>query len=195
MSLMVRLKAETSIAHDRIEDEVGLAGRLASKDAYRGLVERFYGFHRVWEPEAAAALADEAFFGPRRKTAFLERDLLSLGLTHRAIAALPRCRSSLVPPSRAAALGALYVLEGSTLGGALIAREVERSLGLTAGTGCAYFRAYGRETAAMWRALGAHLEANVPPGRDDEVVAGARAAFERLRVWLAPVPDGVAVAA
>ncbi len=63
--------------------EVGLAGRLASKDAYRGLVERFYGFHRVWEPEAAAALADEAFFGPRAAPVAGHAGVLADRLTQR----------------------------------------------------------------------------------------------------------------
>ncbi len=183
MSLMLRLKAETSAAHDRIEAEVGLAERMTSPDGYRRLVARFHGFHRVFEPEAATALADDAFFGPRRKLDLLERDLAALGLRAAEIEALPRCRSLPAPPTPAAALGALYVVEGSTLGGALIARDVERVLGLTPETGCAYFRAYGRETAAMWRAFCQHVETSGEPA--DEVVAGALATFERLRAWLA----------
>ena len=43
-------------------------------------------------------------------------------------------------------LGAMYVMEGSTLGGQLIARHVELVLGLTAGQGNAHFRGHNERT-------------------------------------------------
>jgi heme oxygenase (biliverdin-IX-beta and delta-forming) len=53
-----------------------------------------------------------------------------------------------VPEMTSAAdlLGAMYVMEGSTLGGQLIARHVELVLGLTAGQGNAHFRGHNERT-------------------------------------------------
>ena len=44
---------------------------------YVALLQRFYGFHRCWEPEVATLLEDELpqFFAPRRKLPNLEADL------------------------------------------------------------------------------------------------------------------------
>ena len=55
------------------------------------------------------------------------------------------------PERQAAFLGVIYVLEGSTLGGRLIARHVEPTLGLTDGHGSSYFRGHGEATGALWR--------------------------------------------
>jgi heme oxygenase len=51
-------------------------------------------------------------------------DLATLGLDDGAIAALPRCTSLPQPSSAAGLLGCLYVREGATLGGAVLAARV-----------------------------------------------------------------------
>ncbi|MFL5200662.1 MAG: biliverdin-producing heme oxygenase, partial [Microvirga sp.] len=58
MTLLERLKVETRQAHDRIEAAIDLERRIASRDAYRDLLARFYGFHKAWESEAAAMAPD-----------------------------------------------------------------------------------------------------------------------------------------
>ena len=62
MTLFDRLKVETGPAHERIEREIHLPERLRSREAYRGFLKRFYGFHIVWEAEAQRGLADPGFF-------------------------------------------------------------------------------------------------------------------------------------
>jgi heme oxygenase len=48
-------------------------------------------------------------------------------------------------------LGTMYVMEGSTLGGQLIARHVEVALHLGDGQGSSYFRGHGSQTGPMWK--------------------------------------------
>ena len=57
MTLLERLKIETRPAHDRIEAAIDLDRRIASRNAYRDLLIRFYGFHKAWESDAAEARA------------------------------------------------------------------------------------------------------------------------------------------
>ena len=182
--LLDRLRAETRLAHDRIEHDLKLAERTASRSLYRALVTRFYGFHAAWEAGAEAVIGDPDLFRGRRKIPLLLKDLRALGATADEIAALPRCRQLVPMPTRAAALGAMYVVEGSTLGGSVIAHLVERELGLGAETGCAYFRSYGREVGRMWKAFKTHLVAASGPADDDLIVAAANDTFECLRLWL-----------
>jgi heme oxygenase (biliverdin-IX-beta and delta-forming) len=188
MTLLERLKIETRPAHDSIERALDVERRMASREAYKDLLIRFHGFHSAWEDAAGAVAPDPAFFRQRCKTALLAKDLKALGMKADEIAALPRCHPLMPLPAPAAALGSMYVVEGSTLGGAIIARGVERALGLTVDTGCAYFRSYGRETAFMWRSFGAMLLAASSPEADDLIVDSARRTFDVMHDWLCEIP-------
>lgn len=179
-----RLRAETRAAHEAVERAVDWERRTATRAGYRALLARLHGFHAVWEPTAAAALADDAFFAPRRKLPLLEADLRHLGMQAAEVAALPRCVPGPPMATRAEVLGALYVVEGSTLGGQLIARQVAARLGLHE-AGLAYYRAYGPETGRMWQAFRARLLAESDAATDAAVLRGAHATFATLRAWLA----------
>src|SRR6201999_4065336 len=56
-----------------------------------------------------------------------------------------------VPASFAASLGAAYVIEGSTLGGVVLAERFTAELGLAPGEATSYLRLRGRDTARHWR--------------------------------------------
>jgi heme oxygenase len=90
-------------------------------------------------------------FQQRIKAQWLRADLTSLGVPEEEIAALPQLGSwpSLVSP--ADAMGALYVLEGATLGGRMILSQLTPELGVTAQCGAQFFASYGVETGAKWR--------------------------------------------
>jgi len=182
MSLLARLKSETRSAHEDIERAVDLAESFLCLDRYRGLLARFYGFHASWEAQAEAAVADPAFCAPRRKLGRLVRDLTALGMGN-TITSLPLCLVDPMP-TRAAALGSMYVVEGSMLGGALLAKEAERRLGLTRVTGCAYFRSYGPSLGLMWKDFQAYVEDAVPAQQHGAAVDAALNTFSRLQSWL-----------
>jgi heme oxygenase len=62
----------------------------------------------------------------------------------------------------AALVGQLYVVEGSTLGGQVIARQLEVSLGLTAETGARMFAGHGANTAERWQSFWDFAAASCP---------------------------------
>ena len=161
-----------------------LERRISSRDAYRDLLIRFHGFHKAWEEAAADRAPDRTFFERRRKSQLLVKDLKVLGLKSDEIIQLPQCRPLMPLPAPEAVLGSMYVVEGSTLGGAIIAREVERRLGFAAETGCAYFRSYGRDIAAMWKSFGAVLLEASSPEADDVMVESAQKTFDVMHDWL-----------
>ena len=181
--LLQRLREETRSAHEAIERDLDDLRAHSSMDRYRVLLARFFGFYADWEPNVAASLADENFFAPRRKTALLQRDLVSLGYSVEAISALPRCPDLPTLTGLSEALGSVYVLEGATLGGQIISRRLERDLGLSEGRGYGFFRSYGREVGTMWRAFGERVLA-LPADAGDACVRSAQLTFARLHGWL-----------
>ena len=184
--LHARLRAATAAEHDGLERDLDWQARVASLDSYRGLLARLRGFHAAYEPAIGRALGDDAFFGPRRRLARLDADLSYLGLDAAGIAALP-APPPVVLQDRAEALGALYVLEGSTLGGQVIARQIERLHGLSETGGCAYYRAHGRAAAAMWAAFRAELETLAgDPAAEAAALGTGIATFAAMRRWLVP---------
>lgn len=182
--LSARLRTETRAAHEAIEGALDLEASLATPAAYRDLLARFYAFHAGWEPALGEAIGDPAFFDPRRKLGLLAADLAHLGLSRDEMAALAPCPPAPPLATAAQAYGALYVLEGSTLGGQLISRQVADRLGFGGLDGAHYYNAYGRAVGAMWRAFGRRLLLVAPTLDGDAVVAAAQATFRQLQACL-----------
>jgi heme oxygenase len=117
----------------------------------------------------------------RRRTALFAGDLRTLG-------ARPDGRVPELPPVARTdeALGRMYVLEGSTLGGTFIDRHLAGRAGLTDGARLRAFSPYGERTGAMWHAFRATTRAHVAAGGDAaRVVAAARTTFAVLADWCA----------
>ena len=185
--ILDRLKQETREAHDRLETGLRLLDQPLSEERFIRVLERFWGFHCVWEPAVARALHDDAFLAPRLKLRALEADLASLGRLPEDIARLPRCFEAALlaplPRRPTAALGSLYVLEGSTLGGKIISRALKGAPWLPEG-GLGYFDPYGSKTGQMWQGFCDYIAGHSTPAADAEMLAAARATFERLHRWL-----------
>jgi heme oxygenase (biliverdin-IX-beta and delta-forming) len=176
------LRAATAAAHAAIEELVGL-GHDFDIAHYRRVLRGFDAFLHAWEPLVARSLPPPLaqWFEPRRRSGAVRRDLLALG-----IAVPPPARLQLVLPGTAAALGSLYVLEGSALGAQVIAPRLQRLLGLDARNGAAYFAGWGAATGARWREFRERLEATVGPDDRDRAQAagGAIATFDALSMVL-----------
>lgn len=147
------LRAGTREAHERLELRLGLLDGPPSKARFVRALQGFHAFHRAWEPRAAATVGDPAFLEPRRRTAVVRRDLAALGAEP-----LP------VPPDLGATgvddpvavWGGVYVVEGSTLGGKLIARSLADADWTPAG-GLKTFDPYGAEAGLRWADCRARL--------------------------------------
>lgn len=115
----------------------------------------------------------------RNKTHLIEADLNALGaVTETAEKPLSEGIDSLTVPF---ALGVLYVVEGSSLGGRVILKNINTVLGHDAENGAAYFSGYGGQTGSRWKAfldvLVSYESAN---NAGDEIIAGANYAFDAI---------------
>ena len=83
------------------------------------------------------------------------------------------------------ALGCLYVLEGSTLGGKIITAHLKRVLPLDESRGCSFFNSYGDDVGPMWSSFLGILSRHCERHDDaDVVVHSACQTFASLDRWL-----------
>jgi heme oxygenase len=152
------------------------------------VLDRFHGFHLVWEEAMAAAPRFGVLMAQRSRLAHLRTDRLALGASEAELARTARCEAArALAGSTAAALGSLYVMEGSTLGGQVISRALAEAPWLPPG-GLTYFNPYGDRTGAMWRSFKAAAALICRPGLEPAAEAGAVATFDLLCGWLAEIP-------
>jgi len=175
---LAALREATAPAHDAIDRQLQLGADLAL-DRYVRILRGFEGFLSAWEPAVAAVLtpASREWFSGRSRLAFVRQDLAAL-----APGASPGPAPALPPlPNRSAAFGAMYVLEGSALGGQVIARRVAERFGFDGQRGAAYFHGFGERTGALWREFRERLEAEVDPAHRGDACVAAVGTFDALR--------------
>ena len=145
---------------------------------YTRVLQGFGAFLSAWEPRTAQVLPPhwQSWFAACTRLHLVQQDLAALGLPR-----VPLPITLATPDTPTAALGSLYVLEGSALGGQFITAAARRHLGLTPGHGTAYFHGCGSATAARWREFLVRLEADLAsPQARQEAVLGANATFDVL---------------
>lgn len=159
------------------------SGRIGARE-YRDLLARLYGFHRGFEAgfeRAPAAMAEAIALPARRRSPALAEDLRALGQGD--IEGLPVWPAPLALASEPQWLGALYVTEGATLGGAAISRALAE-VGFDAAQR-RFFEGYGAQRSPMWRRFLARLERHAD---DPEAAAAAqqaaKAAFSAFETWM-----------
>jgi heme oxygenase len=161
VSLRAALRSTTAADHERLDSMFG-GFDLADRAAYR----RFLRAHaRALAPIEAAIAASDATAGWRPRWPLIAADLAVLGES-------PPPLLPLEPPAAARLWGMRYVVEGSRLGGALLARRVG------AGLPAAYLGA--QHGKGEWRGFLETLEqAGADGGRAwrAEAIDGARQAF------------------
>jgi len=193
MDVLRRLRTGTAAEHRAVEDTLDLLSPTLTRSRLVDVLQRMHGF---WAA-AEAGLDDWARTHPadaarvewprRRRAALFAADLAALG-------AAPSSDRPALPPveDTDTALGRLYVLEGSSLGGVFIDRHLA-TLPQLAGTGrLSCFSPYGEQTGAMWHAFRTVTRAHVAAGGDaDRVVDAGRQTFRALaRCCGAPLPVG-----
>ncbi|MCR5870107.1 MULTISPECIES: biliverdin-producing heme oxygenase [unclassified Sphingomonas] len=159
------LRSATASAHERVDHAFG-GFDLSNRDGYRAfLIAQAQPLVTV---EAAVDAFDPRAILPdwpeRRRAPLIAADLADLDAPIPAPAALDL-------PNNAAALGAIYVLEGSRLGGALLARNVPMDLPGR------FIRC--QPAPKRWRSLIEVLDGTLTSGdQRDAAVGAARAVFD-----------------
>lgn len=175
---LVQLRQATSDRHHAVEQLLALDSPV-SMARYQAVLGGFAAFLTPWEAAVETALPTRlrAWLRNRCRGGLVLQDLSALGAP---LPAGPAARLCLA--SCAAAFGSLYVLEGSALGGQVIARRMAASHGLDTRNGAACFAGHGARTAELWREFLGMLEEEVGPSprARQEAVDAARDTFDAL---------------
>ncbi len=186
-AFLQRLRSRTAHQHSLLEQNTASKNLLdlqVTAADYALYLSSLYGFVKGFEnivfPLVQHSIGD---LDERRKTHLLVSDLNMLGTDAAGIAVIPEQFFIKVYHSNAAALGGMYVLEGSVLGGAFIYKHLQATLGMEVIAGKAtYFTAYGPETGSRWKVfLQAFCLAS--SGMEEEVIESASQTFSILHQW------------
>ena len=180
---IARLRYETSAEHIAVERSVPLMKPDLTKEEYVSTIGKIYQFVGLWEERAAVEAPGwlREILVARRRRSLLLGDLENFNvLLNRPVL------EPVLPPtiSEAGFLGAMYVMEGSTLGGQLSARHLEKTLGLAAGNGYSYFQGHGAETGRLWREFCGILQTRVPDAESQKVIQATQQMFRAFGSWM-----------
>jgi heme oxygenase len=187
VGLRERLRAETADWHSRVEAVADLPASVATRDDYVDLLGRLIDLHAGFETRLAAPAFDSGWqrvgvdVGQHARAFLLAADLQELGVT-----AKPLRVPSLPLLTFGRALGCLYVLEGSSLGGRTVARVVQTAIGDVPTT---FLTGAGRPFVASWLSVCTALALFDTLGGDgDAVVSGACDTFAAFAEHLSRAP-------
>jgi heme oxygenase (biliverdin-IX-beta and delta-forming) len=186
------IRQRTRGLHAQVESFLDLNAALASVKGYSLLLYRYLAVYRPFEESLRICLGDSlgiASWSYHSKVSLLSQDLQVLN----AVEALTRTSPSLVLPnmdSLDATLGALYVTEGSSLGGQVIFREVQHRLNLDRESGAAFFFGDGSQTGTQWRNFTVMLNQHV--SEPETAAKAACTMFKTFEQALRPGPEATA---
>jgi heme oxygenase len=149
---------------------------------------RMYGFvapaeRMIW-PHVESTLVPLGY-RPSPRVVHLEKDLSFMGFSPDQIQLIPLCESIPRLDSVAAAMGCLYLFEGSRVGGRVLIKPIIETFGFKDGLGYAYFGSDGMDVPALWDDFKMFMEDFAASERmAEEIIGSAVACFSALNTWL-----------
>jgi len=180
-----KIKEATLQNHQQTEKVlVGKMKSMRSKQDYINLLNLFYGYFGGLELhiERYINVSNLADYLQRRKTSAIADDIKALGA---AVPALATDDELPVIDNYLKAFGAMYVIEGSTLGGKIISKMIQQHLHIEDGKGLSFFNSYGEQTEQMWASFKEILNDVAITAGDEAVITGAaNETFLKFKAWL-----------
>lgn len=181
------LRTETAGGHKELESLMyvnEIMNNSLSIEQYKKLLTINYIIHQKLENKLAnmldANLASELDMKSRLKLSALEKDLAYWNIDS---LTLPGLDFDLFIPEKnnAEVLGALYVLEGATLGGNMIKRHILANPNFkNEEGGLNYYGVYGDELSAKWKSFISVLNDTVSEADYERCIASANHTFNNL---------------
>lgn len=149
------LRQQTAESHQKLEDNYlskAILNPSVTQADYQKYLAGLYGLTIACEDQVFPVVSLVVpQIEKRYKSGKIIEDLSFTGYSDLKIDELPYYQYKF--STVAEALGIMYVLEGSSLGGRILYKHVNQHLGLDSKKGAAYFWGYGTETGPMWKSF------------------------------------------
>lgn len=182
--ILERLRSETKAAHQALEKQIVLRiKQVQTPQDYTRLLELFYGYFHPLESILSIYLDNSSvpLYDVRRKSDRLVNDIQASSGNH------PEYLCTDLPAIKNAtqAMGSMYVLEGSTLGGQIITKMIKERLQLSTDESVSFFSGYGAQTENMWSSFTkALINMAANEQEEDEIINAANETFKKFITWV-----------
>lgn len=175
--LSTELKEQTKTAHMDLEKQVVRKMKAIRSHAdYAEFLKCFYTYfsqvEQVIKPFISAAVLPD--YPQRRNSSYLKNDIEALGgrVDDIPVVNVPEVENL------AQAFGALYVMEGSIMGGSIIVKMLEKG-GITEGV--SFFSGYGSQTGQKWGVFTEAMHRQVSgPDQEAKAIKAANETFSKF---------------
>ncbi len=175
--LSERIKTATKDGHQELEKQVVYRIKaIENNKDYVELLKYFFAYFETLEQQIASFMPDalQDYFSVRRSAKDIAKDIEVLGSS---VADLPQAFLPAIE-NKNQAIGALYVLEGSIMGGPFIVKMLEK-VGIESGFN--FFQGYGDQSAEKWLEFTKIINQEVNQEADiEEAIASAKNTFEQF---------------
>ena len=183
--LQEKLKTSTASSHDGLEKLMfvnSIMQRTLNVPQYRQILITNYIAHLHYEElihqKISKEYAEILDLPKRKKTGALIADLRDVNLTQSNLAKkFPSVEVSI--PNESFALGAMYVLEGATLGGSVIVKQLLLNPNFPRDYSFNYYTIYGKELMPNWQKFVSVLN-SLPEEQHQQAIDGANYMFDAI---------------
>lgn len=185
-----RLRQSTAGLHEllhRQRDFRAIVSGNITLDGYAALLKRLYGFHDHFEGmlrKASPYLVSEIDLAGREKAQLLGADIIAVGARMEAFDTSRLCDRMPDVQSTEGIIGSLYVVEGAGLGGAILAKKLDRLFGADRRAGREFLFGRPRPDSLPWPRFCEILECHALTGDFAKIETAAIRTFEALSFWL-----------
>lgn len=175
-----RLKEETKKAHQELEKKVISKLKAIRTEAhYADFLNSFYNYFSGVESLVSQHINTDILpdYAVRRNSGRLKEDIAELGFQISPLTEKPMPEITSLP----AAIGAMYVMEGSIMGGPIIV-EMLKKYGIK--RGFSFFSGYGAETGKMWATFMTFMNNNTVTETEQQIAINvASQTFARFQYY------------
>ena len=179
------IKSETKQAHIETEQLlVPLLKNIKTKEDYAAVLSIFYGLFQPLQKEIEKHITEHALpdITKRRKAASIEKDIFYLEVNRKA----DICQDLPTIHHLLQAFGALYVVEGSTLGGQIITKMLQKNTSVSLPENSLnFFKGYGQDNVMMWQQFKTTLQQHIAnEDQLQQLVLAANDTFTKFKNWI-----------
>lgn len=190
-TILEQIKEQTKESHINLENNPQLSLLTSTNleiPKYLNILKKFYGFFAPLELKIDQFPLIYSFIPDlkeRRKATALLTDIACISPKDNKEPQIANFKELPSVSNVAEALGCLYVMEGSTLGGRFIYKNLNKTLGINYEQGASFFYGYGDETGVKWKAFQSGLSTFMlqNPEESTSAIIAAVDTFEKLDHW------------